>query len=157
MRDSISLSKYLPLTSTNLNPQAFKKKESENVNDDELEHINNNLNDYIDFNIPWSLRLNYNLNASTPALKENTISQSITFNGDIKLTDNWKFGISSGYDISKNELSFTSLEFFRNLHCWEMNFKWYPIQRQMFEFTIRVKSSTLQDLKLNRRRSWWDL
>ncbi len=143
--------------STNLNPQAFKKKESENVNDDELEHINNNLNDYIDFNIPWSLRLNYNLNASTPALKENTISQSITFNGDIKLTDNWKFGISSGYDISKNELSFTSLEFFRNLHCWEMNFKWYPIQRQMFEFTIRVKSSTLQDLKLNRRRSWWDL
>ncbi len=143
--------------STNLNPQAFKKKTSDNVNDQELEHINNNLNDYVDFNIPWSLNLNYNLVANTPALRESTITQSVTFNGDVKLTDNWKIGLSSGYDISRKELAFTSLDFFRDLHCWQMTFRWYPIQRQMFEFTIQVKSSTLQDLKLNRRRSWWDL
>ncbi|MGB0850434.1 MAG: putative LPS assembly protein LptD [Bacteroidia bacterium] len=142
--------------STNLNPQAFKRKTSEKVNDDELEFINNNLQNYVDFNLPWSLNLNYNLRANTPALLEKSLIQSITFNGDIKLTENWKIGLSSGYDITKKELAFTSLEFFRDLHCWQMNFKWYPIQRQMFEFGINVKSSTLQDLKLNRRRSWFD-
>ena len=142
--------------STNLNPQAFKKKESENINEEELEFINNNLNHYIDFNLPWSLNLNYNFNATTPALTESTISQSITFNGDIKLSENWKIGVNSGYDITKKDIAITSLDFYRNLHCWDMSFKWYPIGRQMFEFGIKVKSSTLQDLKLNRRRSWFD-
>ncbi|MEY2924449.1 MAG: hypothetical protein RLZZ337_997, partial [Bacteroidota bacterium] len=142
--------------STNLNPQAFKQKNSDKINDAELEYINSNIQNYVDFNLPWSLNLNYNFNATRNPLTTGLITQSITFNGDIKLTDNWKIGASSGYDISRKELAFTSLEFFRNLHCWEMNFRWYPIQRQMFEFTIRVKSSTLQDLKLNRRRSWWD-
>ncbi|MDB4107213.1 putative LPS assembly protein LptD [Bacteroidia bacterium] len=142
--------------STNLNPKAFKKKTSKNVNDNELEFINNNLQNYVDFNLPWSLSLNYNFRAKTPALLGKELNQSITFNGDIKLTENWKIGVSSGYEITKKELAFTSLEFFRDLHCWQMHFKWYPIQRQMFEFGINVKSSTLQDLKLNRRRSWFD-
>ena len=143
--------------STNLNPQALKRKTSDNINEEELEYINNNIQNYIDFNLPWSLNINYNLSRRAPVLQEKSITQSITFNGDIKLTDNWKFAVSSGFDLTEKELAFTSLEFFRNLHCWEMSFKWYPIQRQMFEFSIRVKSSTLQDLKLNRRRSWWDL
>ncbi len=142
--------------STNLNPQAFKKKETDKVNEDELEYINNNLQNYVDFNLPWSLNLNYNLNSRTPVLREKTVSQSITFQGDIKLTENWKIGVSSGYDITKKDISFTSLDFFRDLHCWQMTFKWYPIQRQMFDFGISVKSSTLKDLKLNRRRSWFD-
>lgn len=142
--------------STNLNPQAFKKKESDNVREDELEYINNNLQNYVDFNLPWSLNLNYNFNANTPVLQDKVVSQSITFNGDIKLTENWKIGVSSGYDITKKDISFTSLEFFRDLHCWQMTFKWYPIQRQMFDFGISVKSNTLKDLKLNRRRSWFD-
>jgi lipopolysaccharide assembly outer membrane protein LptD (OstA) len=143
--------------STNLNPQAIKRRTSDNINEEELDYINSNIENYVDFNLPWSLNITYILNTNRPVLRDPNITQSITFNGDIKLTENWKFGVSSGYDISNKELAFTSLEFFRNLHCWEMNFSWYPIQRQMFEFTIRVKSSTLQDLKLNRRRSWWDL
>lgn len=142
--------------STNLNPQAFKKKTSEKINDAEMEYINSNIQNYVDFNLPWSLNLNYNFNSTKTPLREAVVTQTVTFNGDLKLTENWKIGVSSGYDITRKELAFTSLEFFRNLHCWEMNFRWYPIQRQMFEFTIRVKSSTLQDLKLNRRRSWWD-
>ena len=142
--------------STNLNPQAFKKKDSDKVNDAELEYINSNIQNYVDFNLPWSLNINYNFSSPNQPLRKNIITQNIGFVADLKLTENWKIGVSSGYDFTNKELAFTSLEFFRNLHCWEMNFKWYPIQRQMFEFTIRVKSSTLQDLKLNRRRSWWD-
>ena len=142
--------------STNLNPEAFKRKSSETANEQELEHINNNLQNYVDFNIPWSLSINYNMRASKPVLLEKSVTQSITFNGDIKLSENWKIGLNSGYDITKEELSLTSINFFRDLHCWQMNFEWYQIGRQMFSFGINVKSSTLQDLKLNRRRSWFD-
>lgn len=142
--------------STNLNPEAFKRKSSDNANEQELEFINNNLQNFVDFNIPWSLNINYNMRASRPVLLEKSVNQSITFNGDIKLTENWKIGLNSGYDISKKELSLTSINFYRDLHCWQMNFEWYPIGRQMFSFGINVKSSTLQDLKLNRRRSWFD-
>ena len=141
---------------TNLNPEAFKRKTSENVNEDELEFINNNIQNYVDFNLPWSLTLNYNFRATTPVLLESTISQSINFSGDIKLTENWKIGVNSGYDITNKELAITSLNLFRDLHCWQMEFEWFPIGRQMFSFGIHVKSSTLQDLKLNRRRSWFD-
>ena len=146
---------YLSI-STNLNPEAFKRKEAENVDDRELEFINNNRQNYVDFNLPWSLNLNYNFRAGRSVLLENKITQSITFNGDIKLTENWKIGVNSGYNITNKEISITSINLFRDLHCWQMNFEWFPIGRQMFSFGINVKSSTLQDLKLNRRRSWFD-
>ena len=146
---------YLSI-STNLNPEAFKRKEAENVDDSELEFINNNRQNYVDFNLPWSLNLNYNFRAGRSVLLENKITQSITFNGDIKLTENWKIGVNSGYNITNKEISITSINLFRDLHCWQMNFEWFPIGRQMFSFGINVKSSTLQDLKLNRRRSWFD-
>lgn len=143
--------------STNLNPQAFKQKENDKVNQDELEFINNNMGDYIDFNIPWSLSLNYNLTSNNSFFGENKTDQLLSVTGDISLTKNWKIGFSTGYDISEKAMALTSFDFYRNLHCWEFSFSWFPIIRQQFEFSIRVKSSTLQDLKLNRRRSWWDL
>ena len=142
--------------STNLNPQALKKKESENIDELELEFINNNPGYFIDFTLPWSLSVNYNLNATNTLFTEANLRQTVTFRGDIKLTENWKLEMRSGYDFTQKELTLTSIDLHRNLHCWEMQFTWYPIVRQMFEFSIRVKSSTLQDLKLNRTRSWWN-
>lgn len=143
--------------STNLNPQAFKAKNSENVDENELNYINTNLNNYIDFNIPWSLTLNYNFTANTKFYGESRITQSVNINGDISLTENWKIGASTGYDISERALALTSFDFYRNLHCWEFSFSWFPIIRQQFEFSLRVKPGSLQDLKLSRRRSWFDL
>lgn len=143
--------------STNLNPNALKRKETKNVNQDELDFINSNIDDYIDFSIPWSLAINYNLTSTSPFYNDKIVSQSINVNGDISLTANWKIGVTTGYDISEKAMALTSFNFYRNLHCWEFSFSWYPIIRRQFEFSLKVKSSTLQDLKLNRRRSWWDL
>ena len=141
---------------TNLNPEALKRKESANANQDELEYINQNLGSYVDFNIPWSLELGYTLTSDSKPFEETNTQQILSFAGDVSLTENWKIIYRSGFDITREELAFTSLEFMRDLHCWQMSLRWQPIQRQMFEFTIRAKSSTLQDLKLNRIRSWWD-
>lgn len=143
--------------STNLNPQANNKKTSSVGSEAELEMINSRPNAYVDFNLPWSLSLNYNITYNKPWEGKAEMDQSFTFNGDINLTERWKIALSSGYNFTSKELSLTKIDFFRNLHCWEFSFGWIPVgPRQSFDFTIRVKSPTLQDLKLNRRAFWFD-
>ena len=65
--------------------------------------------------------------------------------------------LSSGYDFQLKDLSYTRINIFRDLHCWEMAFNWIPIgTRKRYEFTLRAKSSLLQDLKISRKRDWYD-
>ena len=87
------------------------------------------------------------------AIHYSKLSKSLNFSGDLKLTDKWKIGFNSGYDFDANDLSYTSLNIYRDLHCWEMLVKWIPFgYRQSYNFTIRVKASVLQDLKWERRK-----
>jgi lipopolysaccharide export system protein LptA len=142
---------------TNLNPEALKRKENANANQDELAYINQYSQYFVDFSIPWSLNLNYSLTYNKRFDEEATVDQSITFNGDVNLSENWKIGFSSGYNFTRKETTITKIDFFRDLHCWEFQFGWIPVGTfRQFDFTIRVKSATLQDLKLNRRGFWFD-
>lgn len=111
---------------------------------------------YVDFNIPWSVSVNYNLNYSRPTLQKATIINILNVNGDLNLTPKWKIGFNTGYDFKKKGVAEnTSFSIFRDLHCWEFSFNWVPLGRfQQYNFTLNVKSSTLQDLKLNRQRQW---
>jgi hypothetical protein len=82
----------------------------------------------------------------------------VNFSGDVSITEKWKVSFSSGYDFVQKEISFTSIDIYRDLHCWEMRFNWIPFGfRQSYNFSINVKSGMLQDLKLNRRRQWFDI
>jgi hypothetical protein len=146
-----------------LNPKVFNKKASEKKQfEDELKYINDNINEYYDFNIPWNLTIYYSVgynryqNLNDPT--QSNYTQTLNFNGDFNLTSNWKIGYNSGYDIKNKQLNpYTSIDIIRQLHCWEFKFNWFPIgPRQSFLFTINVKSSLLQDLKLTRRRDWND-
>lgn len=132
-------------------------KKSKYATDDELEHINANLDQYIDFNIPWSLNVSYNIRYSKPTNTSN-VTQTLNFNGDLSLTDNWKIGATSGWDFTNNDFSYTSLNINRDLHCWQLAVNWIPFgPRQSYNITLNVKSAVLQDLKLNRRRDFYDL
>ncbi|AHM61908.1 hypothetical protein D770_18280 [Flammeovirgaceae bacterium 311] len=112
---------------------------------------------YVDFTLPWSLRLNYTLSYQKMGFLASTITQSANFSGDLKITDNWKIGYSSGYDFRQHEFTATRISIYRDLHCWQMNVNWVPFGRfQSFSLDIRVKASILQDLKLSRRRNFWD-
>jgi hypothetical protein len=153
---------------------AGKPKVSTKGSPEELEHINKNPDQYIDFNMRWSLSVNYILNYSktgtadltsispitdfpTRALLTNTVTQTLKFNGDVNLTPKWKIGFTSGYDLVKNGISYTNITVHRDLHCWEMLFNWIPYgPRQSYSVDIKVKSAVLQDLKLSRRREWYD-
>lgn len=118
----------------------------------------------VDFNIPWNLTISYSLRYNTkisyPYLirtNENTVIQTFNFSGDLNITPNWKVGLRSGWDFEANKLTYTSVDVYRNLHCWEMRMSWIPIGfRKSWNFTINVKSSVLQDLKLNKKKDFRD-
>ena len=78
--------------------------------------------------------------------------QNLNFSGDMNLTKNWRIGFSSGYNFEQKQVTYTSLDIYRDLHCWELLINWVPFGfRQSYNLTLRVKSSVLQDLKLTRR------
>jgi hypothetical protein len=119
-------------------------------------------NDYVDFDIPWSFNIAYGVNIdkrySFFSKSDTTVlSQNLTFGGDFNLTPRWKVTFSSGYDFESKSLTITSIDIYRDLHCWEMRLGTIPFgPRKSYNFTLSVKASILQDLKLVRRRDYRD-
>ncbi len=116
----------------------------------------------VDYSVPWNLTFSYSFDyrasyRHAQDIMERNYIQSLSVRGDVHLTPNWRIGFRSGYDFDNNKLTYTSIDVYRDLHCWEMTFNWIPMGfRQSYNFTIRVKSSVLQDLKLTRRRHHLD-
>ncbi|CAN5918134.1 putative LPS assembly protein LptD [soil metagenome] len=124
--------------------------------DAELNMINSNPNGYVDFNIPWTLNVSFTLNYSKPLTIEE-FTQSLHIGGDINVTPKWKVGFDSNYDLQHGQFAYASLNAYRDLHCWELQFNWIPFGvRQSYNITINVKSAVLQDLRLTRKRDWYD-
>ena len=82
------------------------------------------------------------------------VVQTLGFNGELNITPKWKITLMTGWDFTNNELSFTKIDVYRDLHCWEMRFGWIPKgDQQSWNFSINVKASILQDMKLNKKKS----
>ena len=148
-----------------LNPEA-REKENEREEDlgplsaeeeMQLEFIKNNPELYVDFSIPWNLRFSYNVNYRKTGHQDAEIIQALTFSGSITLTEKWNMQFNSGFDFENLEFTQTNFNITRDLHCWQLNFSWVPFGRyQSYNLSINAKSSLLQDLKLNKQRSWFD-
>lgn len=117
--------------------------------------------DFIDFKVPWSISGEYYLGIvfSKKAGKDTSIiQQTLNFDVDMNLTNKWKLRVSSGYDFTQKSITRTTIDVYRDLHCWEMMFNISPFGAyKNYMFTLRVKAAVLQDLKLMRRRYWRDL
>ncbi len=111
---------------------------------------------YVDFNIPWNVRVMYNFNYSKP-YDESKITQTVRVTGDFNLTPKWKISFTSSYDIANKQFSYNTIDVYRDLHCWEASLHLVPFGlRKSYMFQINVKASMLKDLKLAKRRSWVD-
>ncbi|MBC7450527.1 MAG: LPS-assembly protein LptD, partial [Cytophagales bacterium] len=141
--------------STNFNPNGQKSQQPANINNPNGNtYVVGGADQYVDFNIPWNLFLSYNLNYNKIGYAPTSIAQALTFSGDINISDNWKIKATSGYDFLKNSLTYTTIQIFRDLHCWQMSLNIVPFgQRQSFFFTINAKSSLLKDLKITKQSS----
>ncbi len=118
--------------------------------------------EYVDFNIPWNLNLSYSLTANRnyiAAARKDTfvVEQNAILGGDFNLTPRWKIAVTSGYNLRLHQLSFTSVDVYRDLHCFEMRLNTIPFgPLKSFTFTLNVKAAVLQDLRLIRRRDFRD-
>ncbi len=113
--------------------------------------------------IPWNMTLAYNLQYGKSyedyvnQINKMSIIQTISITGDVKLTPNWKIGLMTNYDIKNKDFTYTSLNVYRDLHCWEIVFNWIPTGfRKSYNFTLRVKASALQDLKIEKKTDFRD-
>jgi hypothetical protein len=130
------------------------EEEEEEV--DIIQAMEESYSEYVDFSIPWDLSIRYNFNYSKPQFESN-ITQTLNFSGNVRLTNKWRIGVTSGWDFERNTLTYTSVNIFRDLHCWEMRLSWIPIgYHQSYTFSINAKASILRDLKYERRKSWYD-
>jgi len=143
--------------SFSLNGQDRKKDyQSERGSPEELAMVNAQKGAYVDFNIPWNVNINYNLSISRQ-LPKDIIVQNFGIHGDINITPKWKIGFMTGYDFTRNEVANTSLSIYRDLHCWDFSLNWVPFgTNQSWSFDLKVKSAMLQDLKLSRRKDYFD-
>jgi hypothetical protein len=111
---------------------------------------------YADWDVPWDVHLDYSFNLSKP-YNRITLTQSINASGSVSLTQKWKVTVSTGYDFIRKEITYTTLEITRDLHCWEASLNLRPFGTyKSYEFQINVKSSMLQDLKYKKAKTWYD-
>lgn len=118
---------------------------------------------------PWSLTFNYtftygiNDNIYYYMLRDtnryaNNMVHTLNVVGDVQITKKWKVGFTTGYDFVQKALSYTSIDIYRDMHCWEMSLNWIPFgYRKGWSFTINVKAAVLKDvLKLSPHQDYRD-
>ncbi|NQU85730.1 MAG: LPS-assembly protein LptD [Mariniphaga sp.] len=113
---------------------------------------------YVDFDVPWDVRFNYNFNYTrNNPFEKGKISQTLSFSGNLALTSKWRLTMNSNYDIMAKEFSFTTFTVHRDLHCWQMLFTFVPFgYMKSYSFTLSANSGMLRDLKVDKRRSRYD-
>jgi hypothetical protein len=111
---------------------------------------------YVNFDIPWSLNVDYGWRFTKQNL-ETVYTHTVRLSGDISITPKWKIGVNTGYDFVSKKVTLTNISVHRDLHCWEMRFNVVPFgERRSYSFTINAKSSILRDVKYNKSKSWYD-
>ena len=118
---------------------------------------------YMPFNIPWSFSVSYGV-----SMRENTaaqikvknmrypymLTQNMNFSGNIKLSNKWNINFSSGWDFTDKELTTTTMNIARDLHCFNMSCGVVLKPYKSYNFSIRANSSMLADaLKYDQRSS----
>ena len=118
---------------------------------------------YVDFDVPWNMSFYYTLSyanyshVGNKVINKSQIIQTLNFNGNITVTPKWKLDFRSGFDIESKKFSATSINVHRDLHCWQMSFTWIPFGYwRSYMFTLNVKSSVLKDLKIDKKREFFD-
>jgi len=141
--------------SYSINDQTFKKKENKG-----------GFSSLGKWNVNVSYTFNYNLTDNYNYYKlikpdsnkyNQLMTNTINLSGSFQLTEKWRLAFTSGYDFINKSISVSSFEIYRDLHCWEMGFKWRPFgSYRGFEFSINVKSAMLKDLKYDVTKDYRD-
>lgn len=127
------------------------------VVENEINRIVADPSQYINWDIPWNLTMGYNLSYTKQTNNTINVTSAMNVSGDLSISEMWKINFNTGFNFDSKEITQTMIGIARDLHCWQMNVNWVPFGRfTSYNIDIRVKSSILQDLKVSRRRSFFD-
>jgi hypothetical protein len=124
------------------------------------DYMRRNPAEFVDFNIPWSIGLSFSLSffkQFDQAQKKfkTTVTSSASFNNSFSLTPKWNFTTNGFYDFKTKQLTTFTMSISRDMHCWQMAINVTPIGNyRYFNISISPKSSILQDLRINRTRTF---
>ncbi len=125
----------------------------------QLQFARSNPAEFTDFNIPWTIGLNYSLyyikQLQPNYTFKDVVTSTVNFNGDFSLTEKWKMGGTGFFDFTEGRLQQLSMFITREMHCWQLSINVNPIGIfRSFNITINPKSGILRDLRINRSRSF---
>ena len=114
------------------------------------------------FKMPWSINFSTGFNITEDRTKPINRKRmrypykfslnALNINGNIKISNKWSINFNSGYDFNAKEITQTTFNITRDLHCFSMSASVAPFGRwKYYNFTIRANASILQDLKYEQR------
>ena len=116
---------------------------------------------FLRFSIPWSLSLSYSYSIREDRTKKiniksmrypYSVTHSLNASGNVKLGSRWNINYSTGYDFNEKEMSMTTVNIARDLHCFSMSCGMVFGQYTSYNFSIRANASMLTDaLKWDQR------
>lgn len=116
---------------------------------------------YLAFKFPWSISLSYSYSIREDRSKNINIKKmrypyslthSLNVSGNFKIGSRWNMTYSTGYDFTSKEMSMTTLNITRDLHCFNMSCGLVFGPFTSYNFSIRANSSMLTDaLKWDQR------
>ena len=127
----------------------------------QLQYARNNPAEFADFNVPWSVNINFAYGFSRHFRSdykgwETTTNATLSLNGDFNLTPRWKLGGSTYYDIKASSIQSLTMSLSREMHCWQLSINVTPVGvYRSFNITINPKSGLLRDLRINRTRFFY--
>jgi lipopolysaccharide assembly outer membrane protein LptD (OstA) len=126
-----------------------------------LDYMRQNPAEFVDFNIPWQISFSYSLYFTEEVKPDysgftKTVRSSANFSGSFSLTPKWNFSMNGYYDFDTKTLQTLTMAIAREMHCWQLSINVSPVGLyRYFNFTISPKSGLLQDLRINRTRSFY--
>lgn len=155
--------RFVRMTTTSLSLNtSFRSKKGNSDKDLDQLLLWTHPTDYYDFTVPWSFTFGYYVSMTKGVVddpdKLDFSRNSVDLSLDLSLTPKWKVSMNSGFDFTRMEVTASSINIVRDLHCWVLNISYtpFPVERQFYSIQLNVKSSILQDLKLSRKRERFD-
>ena len=105
-------------------------------------------------NAPWSVSFSYSFNynksyqfTNNQLLENKRFTQTLSANGNIKLTPRMSITASSGFDLMAMKITTTQISANYDLHCFNIAVSWVPTgQWKSYSFRIAANASALADL-----------
>lgn len=125
-----------------------------------LDYMQQNPSEFVDFNIPWQVSLGFSLSFVNRFIPDRgrfstDFTSNMNFNGSFNLSPKWNVSVNGFYDFDGKNLQMLQLGISRDMHCWQMSIDVTPVGLyRLFSFSISPKASVLQDLRINRSRSF---